>query len=136
MTELSPAILTVVYLRPTVTPANDDADPFFYEERDLYYLELVFALAKNSDWHPRLCGDRHINWCITSIIAESCESPTDHSFYIYGWYLLRIAPEHLSVTSVTEQQWWDAMRSPWLCDSFMLEDLKNSSKPACLQVRR
>ncbi|KAG1850142.1 hypothetical protein F4604DRAFT_1809221 [Suillus subluteus] len=119
LTKLFPAILTVVCLRPRATPADDDPDPFFYEGRDLCYLELAFALARNPDWHPHLCGDRHIDWCI-SMIAESCEFPTSCAFYIAG-ILLRIAPEQLSVTSLTEKQWWDAMRSPWLCDSILLE---------------
>jgi hypothetical protein len=114
--KLSPAILSVVGPHPG-TSANDDSDRLFDYDRDLCYLQLVFALARNSDWHPHLSEDRHIDRCI-SMIPGYCnsESPTDHAFYIAGIFL-RITPEHQSVTlldSVTEQQWWDVMRSAWI----------------------
>ncbi|KAG1793461.1 uncharacterized protein HD556DRAFT_1536490 [Suillus plorans] len=102
-TKLSPAILLVLYY-------------FFDYDRDLCYLELVPDLARNSDWHPHLSGDRHVDRCI-SMISEYCdrESPTGHALYIAG-ILLRIAAEQTLVTSlesVTEQQWWDVMRCAW-----------------------
>ncbi|KAG2130558.1 hypothetical protein BD769DRAFT_1452976 [Suillus cothurnatus] len=46
----------------------------------------------------------------------SSESSTQHTFYMAGIFL-RITPEHQSVTLldlVTEQQWWDMMRSAWI----------------------
>ncbi|KAG1839617.1 hypothetical protein DFJ58DRAFT_811747 [Suillus subalutaceus] len=116
LTKLSPAILSVLCPHPGTTPANDDPDRFFDYDRDLCYLKLVFALAKNSDWHPHLSGDRHVDRCI-GMIPEYCdsESPTQHAFYIAGIFL-RITPEKKSVASldsVTEQQWWDVMRGAW-----------------------
>ncbi|KAG2036035.1 hypothetical protein BDR03DRAFT_961126 [Suillus americanus] len=116
LTKLSPAILSVLCLHPSTTPANNGPDRFFYEYRDSCYLELICVLARNSDWRPHLSEDRHIDLCI-SMIPEYCksESYNRHAFYIAG-ILLRIAPEQTSDTlpllgSVTEQQWWDVMRS-------------------------
>jgi hypothetical protein len=116
LTKLSPAILSVVCLPPGATP-EEYPDRLSNFDCDLCYLELVFAFARNSDWHPHLSEDRHIDRCI-SMIPDYCnsESPTDHAFYIAGIFL-RITPEHQSVTSldsVTEQQWWDVMRSVWI----------------------
>jgi hypothetical protein len=117
LTKLSPAILSVVCPHPSATSANDDFDCLFDYHRDLCYLKLVFTLARNSNWYPHLSEDRHIDWCI-SMIPDYCnsESPMEHAFYIAGIFL-RITPEHQSVTlldSVTEQQWWDMMRSAWI----------------------
>ncbi|KAG1844261.1 hypothetical protein C8R48DRAFT_837693 [Suillus tomentosus] len=116
LTKLSPAILSVLCPHPGTTPANDDLDLFSNYDRDLCYLELVCALARNSDWHPRLSGDRHIDRCI-SMIPRYCnsESPTQHAFYI-ACILLQIIPEQTSIAtldSVAEQQWRDVMRSAW-----------------------
>ncbi|KAG1869133.1 hypothetical protein C8R48DRAFT_760781 [Suillus tomentosus] len=36
------------------TPANDGPDCFFDYHRDLCYLELIFALASDSNWNPHL----------------------------------------------------------------------------------
>jgi hypothetical protein len=116
LTKLSPAILSVVCPHPSTTPDDDGTDSPFDYHRDLCYLELVCALARNSDWHPHLSGDRHLDRCI-SMIPEHCVSGFygHHAFYIAG-ILLRIAPVQTSDTSldsVTEQQWWDVMRSAW-----------------------
>jgi hypothetical protein len=116
LTKLSPAILSVVCPPPGATPANDDPVSFFNNYRNLCYLELVFALAKNSDWHPHLSEDRHIDRCI-SMIPDYChsESYTEHAFYIASIFL-RITPEQKSITSldsVTKEQWWDMTRSAW-----------------------
>ncbi|KAG2091648.1 uncharacterized protein F5147DRAFT_723278 [Suillus discolor] len=95
LTNLSPAIMSVVCLHPSPMPANDGSDP-------------LFRLS------PRL--DRHIDRCI-SMIPKYCNSEyySQHAFYIAG-ILLQIAPEQSSDTSldsVTEQQWWDVMRCAW-----------------------
>ncbi|KAG2140830.1 hypothetical protein BD769DRAFT_1428954 [Suillus cothurnatus] len=116
LTKLSPAILSVICPHPGTTPADDGPDHVFYHPRNLCYLELVFALARNLNWHPHLSGDRHIDQCI-SMIPEYCVSKSSdaHAFYIAG-ILLRIASEQTSDTtlsSVTEQQWWDVMRCAW-----------------------
>ncbi|KAG1722864.1 hypothetical protein EDB19DRAFT_1954368 [Suillus lakei] len=117
LTKLSPGILSVLCPRPSPTPVNDIPGYIFDSyERNLCYLELVCALARNSNWHPHLYGDHHIDRCI-SMIPEYCypKSPTHHAFYLAG-ILLQIAPQQTSITSldsVTEQQWWDVMRSAW-----------------------
>ncbi|KAG1860020.1 hypothetical protein C8R48DRAFT_255480 [Suillus tomentosus] len=64
LTKLSPAILSVLCPHPDTTTTNDGPDHLFYEMRDFHYLELVFALAGNSDWRPHLSGDRHIDQCL------------------------------------------------------------------------
>ncbi|KAG2130524.1 hypothetical protein BD769DRAFT_1775222 [Suillus cothurnatus] len=113
LTKFSPAILTTVCPRPGTTLANDPHD-FFHDERDLCYLELIFALARDPSWHAHLIGDHHIDRCI-SMIARFSKSYTLHPFYLSG-ILLQIAPEQLSVApldGVTEQQWWDMMRRAW-----------------------
>ncbi|KAG1841848.1 hypothetical protein C8R48DRAFT_52626 [Suillus tomentosus] len=120
LTKLSPAILSVVCPHT----GTDGHDRSFYESRDYNYLKLVSVLARNSDWHPHLSGDRHIDRCI-SMIPEYCNSGyNQHAFYIAG-ILLRIADEQKSVTSldsVTEQQWWDVMRSAWNVPPFDMHD--------------
>ncbi|KAG2139285.1 hypothetical protein DEU56DRAFT_800536 [Suillus clintonianus] len=113
LTELSPAILTVVCPRPGTTPADDGPDRFLDSSRGSCYLELVFSLASNSDWYSHLSGDHHIDWCISMVAKYHQILP--HAFYLAG-ILLRIAPEQLSATSldsITEQQWWDMMKSAW-----------------------
>jgi hypothetical protein len=114
LTKLSPAIMSAIC--PHTTPADSGPDSLFRYFRDLCYLEIVFALARNLNWHPHLSGDRHIDRCI-SMIPHYCVSRCRdvHAFYIAG-ILLRIASEQTSDTilsSVTEQQWWDVMRSAW-----------------------
>ncbi|KAG2132715.1 uncharacterized protein EDB93DRAFT_899282 [Suillus bovinus] len=109
LADFSPAILTAVCPQQGALFSEDDPD-YFHPERDLCYLELVFALARNSSWHSHLFKDRHICRCI-SIIAQCHSRP--HAFYLAG-ILLRIAPELSSVPSlksITGQQWWDMMRS-------------------------
>ncbi|KAG2754190.1 hypothetical protein P692DRAFT_20870418 [Suillus brevipes Sb2] len=74
LTKLSPAILSVLCLQPSTTPADDDSVYSPNHFRDLVYLELVYALARNSDWHRYF--DSHIDQCIR-MIPEYClpESP-------------------------------------------------------------
>ncbi|KAG2138621.1 uncharacterized protein EDB93DRAFT_719351 [Suillus bovinus] len=106
LTELSPAILTAVCLQPDATLSDHDLG------RDLNYLELLFTLARNSNWHPHLIRD-HIDQCI-SMITMCCRYE-EHAFYLAEIFL-QIAPEQLSVTtldSVTEQQWWDMLSTAW-----------------------
>ncbi|KAG2153037.1 uncharacterized protein EDB93DRAFT_238353 [Suillus bovinus] len=112
LTELSPTILTAVCPQSGTSFSNDDPDHPFHHGRDLCYLELLFALVRNSKWHPHLFGGHHIDRCI-SIIAE-CRFMR-HAFYLAG-ILLRITPGQLSVTSldsITERQWWDVISGAW-----------------------
>lgn len=87
---------------PSTTPADDGPDSFFDYRRDLRYLELFCAPARNSDWHLRLYGNRHIDRCI-SMIQGYCdsESPMEHAFCIAS-SLLRIAQEQTSDASAHE----------------------------------
>ncbi|KAG1720250.1 hypothetical protein EDB19DRAFT_1778119 [Suillus lakei] len=121
LTKFLPAILSAVRPQPGATSADDDPDRFFHRDRDLCYLELVFALARNPNWHPHLCGDSHIDRCI-SIIANCLGS---HAFYLAG-ILLRIAPDHTSVTSldsITERQWWDVTSNAWFIAYHIIDDI-------------
>jgi hypothetical protein len=120
LTEFSPAILTAICPQPGATLSDDNPDCFFHSDRDLCYLELIFALARNSNWHLQLFRDHHIDRCI-SIIAQCYLSR--HAFCLVG-ILLRIAPERLSVSpldSITEQQWWDMIRRAW-SHAFQIND--------------
>ncbi|KAG2105847.1 uncharacterized protein F5147DRAFT_702191 [Suillus discolor] len=122
LTEFSPAILTAVCPQPGVTPSDDDPDCFFHYERDLCYLELLFALARNSNWHPHLVED-HIDRCIS--IAAQRYSLSLHAFYLAG-ILLRIAPEQSSVAilnSITGQQWWDTISNAWFHAPYIVNDI-------------
>ncbi|KAG2753812.1 hypothetical protein P692DRAFT_20234192 [Suillus brevipes Sb2] len=104
LAKLSPAILTAVSPEPVATSTNDNPDRFFHGDRDLCYLELIFALARNSVWHPYLYGDGHID-----------RDLRPHAFYLAGIFL-QTTSEEVSVTSlssITEQQWWDMMRKAW-----------------------
>ncbi|KIK41775.1 hypothetical protein CY34DRAFT_184672 [Suillus luteus UH-Slu-Lm8-n1] len=124
LTNFSPAILTAVCPQPCATPTDTGPDCFFDDDRDLCYLELIFALTRYSQWRPHLYGDGHIDRC-SSIVAKSCDFdvylylrsvvPQPHPFYLAGIFL-RTTSEEVSVTSlssITEQQWWDTMRQAW-----------------------
>ncbi|KAG2097045.1 uncharacterized protein F5147DRAFT_374033 [Suillus discolor] len=128
LTKFSPAILSVLCPHPGTTLANDDLNPFLKYNRDWCYLELVCTLARNSGWHPHLFGDRHIDRCI-SMISKYCNSevPTPHPFYIAS-ILLQITPTQTSITlldSVTEQQWWDVMRSVWKYSPYNIDNARD-----------
>lgn len=121
LTKFSPAILTVVCPQPGATPTGDGYDGLFNGDHDLCYLKLIFTLARNSNWHPRLFGDHHIDHCISMV--TSC--PISHAFYLTG-ILLRIASEQLSVTSfsaITGQQWWDLISVAWIHVSALIDDI-------------
>jgi len=123
LTKLSPAILTTVCPRPGTTLANDPHH-FFHDDRDMCYLTLIFALARNSSWQARLIGDHHIDRCI-SMIAKYCEPYMLHLFYLSGIFL-RISPKQLSVASldvVTEQQWLYMIRWAWYYAKFGTDDI-------------
>ncbi|KAG2053064.1 hypothetical protein BDR06DRAFT_486703 [Suillus hirtellus] len=122
LTEFSPAILTAISPQPGATLSKDGPDRFVRDDHDLCYLELLFALARNSNWHPHLFADHHIDRCI-SIVAKA--NFAEYAFYLAGIFL-RIAPEQSSVTSlnlITEHQWWDMMRSAWLYARFQTDDI-------------
>ncbi|KAG2036022.1 hypothetical protein BDR03DRAFT_477230 [Suillus americanus] len=122
LTKFSPAILTAVCPQPGATLSDDDPDRFFHYDRDLCYLELIFALARNSNWHPHLFGDHHVDRCI-AIIAK-CRF-AEHAFYLAGIFL-RIAPGQLSVTSldsIAEQQWWDMISGAWSYSYRIFDDI-------------
>ncbi|KAG2133327.1 hypothetical protein DEU56DRAFT_811085, partial [Suillus clintonianus] len=114
LTKFSPAIMSAVCPRPGATP-DDGPDCLFNDERDLFYLRLVFALVRNPIWHPHLFADHHIDRC-TSIIAECCQlSPRRQIYNIVG-VLLRTTPEQvpmLLLESITEEQWWGMIRRAW-----------------------
>ncbi|KAG1812582.1 uncharacterized protein BJ212DRAFT_1483188 [Suillus subaureus] len=108
LTNFSSAILTAVCPQPGATPTSDGPDRFFHPSHDLCYLELIFALVRNSVWHPHLSGNSHINWC-SSIVAKSCHFHMNpwfkhfnalqpHAFYLAGIFL-RTTSEYVSVTS-------------------------------------
>ncbi|KAG1868534.1 hypothetical protein F4604DRAFT_1927411 [Suillus subluteus] len=122
LTKFSPAILTTVCPRPGTTLADDPHH--FHYRRDLCYLRLIFTLARDSNWHPHLFGDHHIDRCI-SMVGEYCESYSRCPFYLSG-ILLRIPSEQLSVASldaITKQQWWDMMRLAWRYAEFVIDDI-------------
>ncbi|KAG2138619.1 uncharacterized protein EDB93DRAFT_719133 [Suillus bovinus] len=115
--ELSPAILTAVCPQPGTIPSDDSPDCIFHHDHDTY-LELLFALARNSNWHPHLSRD-HIDRCI-SIIAECRFRPP--AFHLAG-ILLRIPPEQWSATSldsITKRQWWDMLSGAWPHANYMI----------------
>ncbi|KAG1790612.1 uncharacterized protein HD556DRAFT_682288 [Suillus plorans] len=122
LTEFSPAILTAVCPQPGVTLSHDSPDRFVRDQSDLCYLELLFSLARNSNWHLHLFADQHIDRCI-SMVAE--HRVGKHAFYLTG-ILLRIAPEQSSVTSlnsITEWQWWNMVQSAWGCAHYVIDDI-------------
>jgi hypothetical protein len=101
---LSPALLTVA--QPNRFEADHDFD----------YLSLIFALAKRSNWLPRLLEDNHIARCIR-IIPEFHDHPPPCLFYLAGIFL-RIRSLHLQqadaeLDKITNKQWWDLTRMAW-----------------------
>jgi hypothetical protein len=113
LTNFSPAILTAVCPQPGATPTDSGPDCFFDRGRDLCYLELIFALARNFQWRPHLYC--HIDRAV-GIIADCCSlSWGSHAFYLVGIFLRMTSEEvsNASLRSITEQQWWDMMRKAW-----------------------
>ncbi|KAG2044089.1 hypothetical protein BDR03DRAFT_940732 [Suillus americanus] len=110
LTNFCSAILTAVCRQPGATFTDDGSDRFFHSNRDLCYLELIFALARNSYWRPHLhC---QMNRSIR-IITVCCKPYRPHAFYLVGIFL-RMTSELVSATSlssITEQQWWDMTRT-------------------------
>ncbi|KAG2092501.1 uncharacterized protein F5147DRAFT_433605 [Suillus discolor] len=122
LTEFSPAILSAVRPQPGVTPSYDSPEGFARDQSDLCYLELLFALARNSNWHLYLFVDQHIDRCISMVAKYHVGK---HAFYLAG-ILLRIASEHPLVTSlnsITEWRWWNLMRSAWSHASSTTNDI-------------
>ncbi|KAG1844642.1 hypothetical protein DFJ58DRAFT_802252 [Suillus subalutaceus] len=112
LTKFSAAILTAVCPQPGATPTGDGPDCFFHLNRDMCYLQLIFALARNSYWRPHLYC--HMDRAI-KMIAVCCESHEPHAFYLVGIFL-RITHKQVSATSlssITEQQGWNMMRKAW-----------------------
>ncbi|KAG2368449.1 hypothetical protein BDR07DRAFT_71445 [Suillus spraguei] len=121
LTNLSLAILTAVCPQPGATATDYGPDRSFYYERDLCYLELIFALARNSCWRPHLhCQtDRAIR-----ILALRHGARSRHTFYLVSFFL-RMSSEEASATSlssITEQQWWDMMSQAWYFAEFVLNN--------------
>ncbi|KAG2098086.1 hypothetical protein BD769DRAFT_1513351 [Suillus cothurnatus] len=111
LTNFSPAILTAVRPQLGATYTDNGPDRPFHPDRDLCYLELIFALARNSYWHPHLyCQFDHA----IRMIAVCCESHEPHAFYLVGIFLRMISEQRsaASLTSITEQQWWGMVFSP------------------------
>ncbi|KAG2737595.1 hypothetical protein P692DRAFT_20883401 [Suillus brevipes Sb2] len=112
LTNFSPAVLTAVCPQPGATPTDTGPDCFFDGARELCYLELIFALARNSQWRPHLYS--HVDRAI-EIIEVCCGSRWIHAFYLVGIFL-RMTSEEVLVTSlstITKRQWWDMMGKAW-----------------------
>ncbi|KAG1859533.1 hypothetical protein DFJ58DRAFT_780110 [Suillus subalutaceus] len=85
---------------------------------------ILTTVSRDSNWHPHLFGDHHIDRCI-SMVGEYCKSYSLRPFYLSG-ILLRIPSEQLSVTSldaITAQQWWDMMRHAWYYADSEIDDI-------------
>ncbi|KAG1787983.1 hypothetical protein EV424DRAFT_1402507 [Suillus variegatus] len=123
LTEFSPAILTAISPQPGATLSKDGPDRFVLDNSDLHYLELLFALARNSNWHPQLVEDHHIDRCIRMVAKHYLGQ---HAFYLITGILLRIAPEQssaISLDSITGQQWWDMISAAWLYAQYEIHDI-------------
>jgi hypothetical protein len=104
LSELSPALLKAAFHGGS-------------EDRSIHinnYLQIIFALAKGSDWLPILIEDGHIERCITLI---GIDSPDDSAFYLAGILLsIRVASLEQAVTccsAITKNQWWKLMMGAW-----------------------
>ncbi|KAG1801257.1 hypothetical protein EV424DRAFT_399576 [Suillus variegatus] len=108
LTDLSLAILTAVCPQPGARPTSGDPDCFFDDDRDLCYLELVFALAENPHWRPHLyCQmDR-----VIMMIPACCKLDKQHAGYLVGIFL-RMSSEQVP-SSITDHQWWEMMTNAW-----------------------
>ncbi|KAG2064734.1 hypothetical protein BDR04DRAFT_232354 [Suillus decipiens] len=133
LTNLSHSILTAVRPRPGATPTydsviwnaiptnDDDPDFFFHRDRDRRYLELIFSLARNSHWRPHLhCQiDRAIG-----MIAICCNLDDWHAYFLVGFFCQMTSEEvsATSLSSITEQQWWDMIRLAWNLARYTTDD--------------
>jgi hypothetical protein len=114
--ELSKALLG------TVRPASEQPNSSDADEDHYYYARLVFALAKNSNWHPHLVDDGYIKGCIQVILQVLPESyngrdkpPSPCIFYLTGILLRTLSPGQPSTHfgTLTTKQRWDLMRLAW-----------------------
>ncbi|KAG2108912.1 uncharacterized protein F5147DRAFT_773248 [Suillus discolor] len=65
----------------TITPGDASLDRFVYPERDLHYLEVLFALANSEHWLSQLHQDScaHMQRCIS--IAKAIHTPSHNEDY-------------------------------------------------------
>ncbi|KAG0699176.1 hypothetical protein DFH29DRAFT_62225 [Suillus ampliporus] len=118
--ELSRALLT------TVRPNHDQAihhsgpDAFFHKARDGCYFRLIFALAKNDEWHQCLTRDGHLERCI-SLVDQVLESRSCAlTCYLIGIFM-RIDPSVKGFPfSPAPERWRTLISATWaFARSFM-----------------
>ncbi|KAJ8588989.1 hypothetical protein M405DRAFT_229586 [Rhizopogon salebrosus TDB-379] len=113
LSELSPALLTAAFHGGFEGPSIDINN----------YLQIIFTLAKGSDWLPILIKDGHIERCIKLIGIGAFHY--DSGFYLAG-ILLSVQGASLQqattcCSAITNDQWWELMIKGWqsieYCDS-------------------
>ncbi|KAG0700508.1 hypothetical protein DFH29DRAFT_931871 [Suillus ampliporus] len=92
---------------PRMTMNPPAGEEFFNARRDLCFLRLVFALARNPDWQHSLVSNDCVQRCV-AIIEPSLRCYL-HPFYLVGFFF-RIAP---SEPMITEEQWCQLTKEAW-----------------------
>ena len=112
--ELSRALLTAALPSPIQTSHDGKPEAPFHMNRDHCYIRLVFALARNEEWHQRLSDHGHVDRCI-ALADFILERPLwDLSFYLAGT-LLRIDPSGIGLPLNPRQERWRAlMHKAWV----------------------
>jgi hypothetical protein len=98
LSELSPALLAAAFHGGSEGPSIHINN----------YLQIIFTLAKGSDWLPILIKDGHIERCITLIGISPYHY--DSAFYLAG-ILLSVQGASLEqattcCSAITNDQWW------------------------------
>jgi hypothetical protein len=92
----------------TITPGDTSPDRFVYPERDLHYLEVLFALANSEYWLLQLRQDscHHMQRCIS--IAKALHTPS-HNGEDYRELSLRLVLIFARIACTDDYVWpeWD-----------------------------
>ncbi|KIK38102.1 hypothetical protein CY34DRAFT_108820 [Suillus luteus UH-Slu-Lm8-n1] len=92
----------------TITPGDTSPDRFVYPERDLHYLEILFALANSEYWLLQLRQDscHHMQRCIS--IAKALHTPSRNE-EDYREVSLRLVLIFARIACVDDYAWpeWD-----------------------------
>ncbi|KAG2156695.1 uncharacterized protein EDB93DRAFT_928207 [Suillus bovinus] len=118
--ELAPALFTAA--KPIAPQRyDDDPDALFNSRRDGCYLQLIFTLAKQSDWSAYLRRAGHMERCtslLDHVIKNSNSmSSASHPYYLAGALIRMNAPGSYGspgfARNMTELEWWELLKAAW-----------------------
>ncbi|OAX42648.1 hypothetical protein K503DRAFT_316408 [Rhizopogon vinicolor AM-OR11-026] len=125
LTDLPSALLTMTKLVAPQLSAHD-SDAIFNPGREYFYLQLIFTLAKQSDWRDQLEKAGHIDRCVVLLdhVINLKDSSTGlsepvktHPYYLAGT-LIRLDASGSYRSScfadkISELEWWKLLKGAW-----------------------